>query len=90
MFAFKPIVAFMSLAAFAAAIRNPDNPQDPSTARPLAAQTSARRRRRCCGDRIRINYGQTEQGHYIWYINDYDPNNLPEGISITTDTVGTC
>lgn len=89
MFAFKPIVAFMSLAAFAAAIRNPDNPQDPINCPPSGGADLCSKET-SCGDRIRINYGQTEQGHYIWYINDYDPNNLPEGISITTDTVGTC
>lgn len=89
MFALKPLVAFMSLAAFAEAIRNPDNPQDPINCPPSGGADLCSKET-SCNDRIRINYGQTEKGHYIWYLNDYDPNDLPQGISITTDTVGTC
>ncbi|KAL0061651.1 hypothetical protein AAF712_011512 [Marasmius tenuissimus] len=30
--------------------------------------------------RIRINYGQQENGHYIWF--NYDINNIPNGVQI--------
>ena len=128
--AFTPIAALVSLAAFAAAIRNPDNPQDPINCPPSGGADKCSKETSVsgfcgsfrdfngapgyanssffqCNNRIRINYGQTEKGHYIWYLcvhipslacsqahwprrNDYDPNNLPQGITITTDTVGTC
>ncbi|KAK1227488.1 hypothetical protein PQX77_009515 [Marasmius sp. AFHP31] len=33
--------------------------------------------------RIRINYGQKENGHYIWY--NYDVDNIPNGIQVKVE-----
>ncbi|KAL1676357.1 hypothetical protein EV122DRAFT_292012 [Schizophyllum commune] len=81
--------ALLSLAGFAAAIRNPNNPADPINCPPSGGADKCSKET-TCNNRIRINYGSQQQGHYIWYLNNYDPNNLPQGIIITTDTVGTC
>ncbi|TRM61154.1 hypothetical protein BD626DRAFT_538400 [Schizophyllum amplum] len=74
----------MSLAAFAEAIRNPDNPQDPINCPPSGGADLCSKET-SCNDRIRINYGQTEKGHYIWYLNDYDPTTFRrESLSLPT------
>ncbi|KAL1696491.1 hypothetical protein GGG16DRAFT_107950 [Schizophyllum commune] len=88
-FSLPAATTVLSLAAFAAAIRNPDNPQDPINCPPDGGADACSKETKC-NNRIRINYGQTEKGHYIWYLNDYDPNDLPQGITITEDGVGTC
>ncbi|KAK1227592.1 hypothetical protein PQX77_009410 [Marasmius sp. AFHP31] len=31
-------------------------------------------------NRIRINYGQKENGHYIWF--NFDTGNIPDGIQV--------
>ncbi|KAL1749173.1 hypothetical protein HDZ31DRAFT_59463 [Schizophyllum fasciatum] len=86
---FAPVAAVLSLAAFAAAIRNPDNPADPINCPPSGGADKCSKETRC-NNRLRINYGSPQKGHYIWYLSGYDPNTLPQGIEITTDTVSTC
>ncbi|KAI5829297.1 hypothetical protein K523DRAFT_242553 [Schizophyllum commune Tattone D] len=82
-------VAMLSLAGLAAAIRNPNNPADPINCPPSGGADKCSKETKC-DNRIRFNYGSRQQGHYIWYLYNYDPNNLPQGIIITTDNVGTC
>ncbi|KAL1738078.1 hypothetical protein HDZ31DRAFT_70421 [Schizophyllum fasciatum] len=70
-------------------IENPDNPADLVNCPPNGG-ADACSKETSCGDRIRLNYGWQVKDHYVWYISNYDPNNLPQGIKITTDTKGTC
>ncbi|KAJ8073295.1 hypothetical protein PM082_020168 [Marasmius tenuissimus] len=37
----------------------------------------------CSPQRIRVNYGSTQNGHYIWY--NYDIGNIPTGVQVSTE-----
>ncbi|KAK7435620.1 hypothetical protein VKT23_019574 [Stygiomarasmius scandens] len=88
---FTALVALTSVvvtSAFAASTSNlerrisdPGNPANLINCPPGGGADACNLEQPC--SRIRINYGSTQQGHFIWYNNDI--SNIPVGITVGTE-----
>ncbi|KAJ3820678.1 hypothetical protein EV361DRAFT_801625 [Lentinula raphanica] len=85
--------SFVSLAAFFVAasaastsnlerrITDPGNPANLDNCPPNGGADACNLEQPC--SRIRLNYGSTQGGHYIWY--NYDITDIPPGIQVGTE-----
>ncbi|KAJ4463375.1 hypothetical protein C8J55DRAFT_545075 [Lentinula edodes] len=59
-------------------ITDPGNPANLINCPPKGGADACNLEKPC--SRIRVNYGRTEGGHYIWY--NYDITDIPTGVEI--------
>ncbi|KAL1726676.1 hypothetical protein EV714DRAFT_276295 [Schizophyllum commune] len=67
-------------------VTDPTNPQNLINCPPGGGADGCHLETKC--DRIRINYGYSFNGHYIWY--NYNTDDVPDGKHVDIDNEGTC
>ncbi|KAL1749174.1 hypothetical protein HDZ31DRAFT_59464 [Schizophyllum fasciatum] len=70
----------------AAEAGDPTNPQNLINCPPNGLADNCHLETSC--KRIRLNYGYSFNGHYIWY--NYNINSVPDGKRVEIDNQGTC